>query len=120
MAKVPVEKVTLAAAPSEPAASPRHLSPFSWLNGRLLSVQPPAGFWSVIVSAYSWPETTVTPSSAPAVPELTRLAQQLPPTSGTYGRLVNATSPTVEVAAPPSRPVSPFQSCQAQKLPLKK
>ena len=33
-----------------------------------MSVQPPAGFWSVMVSAYSWPSTIVKPSSVPAEP----------------------------------------------------
>src|SRR5437764_7615427 len=56
-----------------------HLSAFSW---PWMSVQPPAGNWSVIVSAYSWPSTMVTPSIAPAVPLLTKLEPQLLPVSG--------------------------------------
>ena len=47
------------------------------------STQPPAGFWSVIVSAYSWPATIETPSSLPALPERTKFAPQLTPTSVT-------------------------------------
>ena len=34
-----------------------HSSAFSWPVLKL--VQPPAGFWSVMVSAYSWPSTMV-------------------------------------------------------------
>ncbi len=83
-----------------------------------MSVQPPAGFWSVMVSAYSCPSTMVTPSRVPALPELTKFCPQLAPASVMYGMLVNAMSPTVEVTAPPIRVVSPFQSCQAQKPPL--
>src|SRR5437660_1430147 len=36
----------------------------------------------------------------------------------TYGRLVNAMSPTFDTTGPGVRLVSPFQSCQAQKPPL--
>src|SRR5437764_10252747 len=55
-----------------------HLSAFSepWM-----SVQPPAGNWSVIVSAYSWPNTMVKPSVTPALPELTKFSPQLDPMS---------------------------------------
>src|SRR5258708_39812973 len=56
-----------------------HLSPFS---APLESVQPPAGYVSVIVSAYSWPSTIVTPSRVPAEPALTKLCPQDAPASG--------------------------------------
>jgi hypothetical protein len=58
-----------------PDDSQAQRSPFS---SPLLAVYPPAGNWSVIVSAYSWPPTMVTPSSW--LPALTKLAPQLRPT----------------------------------------
>src|SRR5256885_2864219 len=113
IAKAPVVNGTLADAPG-PELRHAHLSAFS---SPAPSTQPPAGFWSVIVSAYSWPSTIVTPSSSPALPALTKFVPQLPPASVTYGRLVKAMSPTVDGIAPPMSVSSPFQSCHAQKLP---
>src|ERR1019366_6750572 len=81
-----------------------HLSPFSL---PLLSVQPPAGNWSVTVSAYSWPSTIVTPSSVPAEPPFTKFSPQLVPASRRYGRLVNASWPTGVLTAPPESVESP-------------
>src|SRR5947207_14692815 len=115
-ANEPVANGTFAIAPG-PERSHAHLSAFS---SPPASVQPPAGFWSVIVSAYSCPSTIVTPSRRPAVPVLTKFWPQLPPASATYGRLVNAMSPTVDGIGPPFSVPSPFQSCQAQKPALGK
>src|SRR5438034_11838996 len=98
-----------------PEVSHAHLSAFS---SPLASTQPPAGFWSVMVSAYSWPSTIVTPSSVPELSLCRKFSPQLPPASTTYGRLVNAMSPMLcESIGPPISVGSPFQSCQAQKLP---
>jgi len=77
IAKLPVAKATSAAAPV-PLEIHAHLSAFS---DPLPSIQPYEGFWSVSVSAYSWPPTMVTPSRAPALPEFTKLVPQLVPTS---------------------------------------
>jgi len=55
-----------------------HLSPFS---APVESVHPPAGNWSVIVSAYSCPSTMVTPSSKPTEPAFTKFSPQAAPTS---------------------------------------
>src|SRR5882757_11275586 len=106
---------TFAAPPWVPGLSHAHLSAFS---APLVSVQPPAGFWSVMVSEYSCPSTIVYPSRLPAVPELTKFWPQLVPRSIVYGMLVNAMSPTDEEAAPPVRVVSPFQSCHAHQPAL--
>src|SRR5258708_6067418 len=57
----------------------------------------------------------VTPSMVPG--ELTKPWPQLEPASVTYGMLVNATSPTDELTAPPLRVLSPVQSCHAQNPP---
>jgi hypothetical protein len=114
IANEPVENATLADA-SAPEVSHAHLSPFS---SPLLSVQPPAGFWSVIVSAYSCPSTIVTPSSVPELPEFTKPCPQVLPASVTYGMLVNAMSPTLDETGPPGSVESPFQSCHAQNWPL--
>src|SRR5947207_3610791 len=98
-----------------PEVSQAHLSAFS---SPLASTQPPGGFWSVMVSAYSCPSTIVMPSVSPLASWCTNRAPQLPPASVTYGRFVNAMSPMLcESIGPPISVVSPFQSCQAQKLP---
>src|SRR5690242_9799316 len=98
-----------------PEVCQAHLSPFSSPEA---STQPPGGFWSVMVSAYSCPSTIVTPSMSPLASLCTNRAPQLPPASTTYGRLVNAMSPMLcESIGPPMSVGSPFQSCQAQKLP---
>ena len=76
-ANVPVPEVTSAAVPWPEEIQP-HRSPFSAPE---LAVHPPAGNWSVTVSAYSWPPTMVTPSSRPAVPALTKFRPQLAPMS---------------------------------------
>src|SRR5207302_3392879 len=85
-----------------------HLSAFSepWM-----SVQPPAGNWSVMVSAYSWPNTIVKPSATPALPELTKFSPQLDPMSSWYGSFAKASPPYGELT-----PTSPVQSCQAHQL----
>src|SRR5690348_17216057 len=114
IANVPVANVTLAMAPG-PFVMYAHLSAFSSPD---LSIQPPAGFWSVMVSAYSWPAAIVRPSRVPAEPALTKFWPQPGPASLTYGMFVKATSPTVDLIAPPLSVVSPFQSCQAQKVVL--
>src|ERR1039457_1833410 len=90
IAKVPVARDRSATPPLVPGAIQAHLSAFSL---PLASVQPPAGFWSVMVSAYSWPSTMEMPSLAPALPGLTKSVPQAPPASVTYGLLVKAMSP---------------------------
>src|SRR5262249_17235045 len=114
IANFPVGRVSRAIRPG-PACSQAHLSAVS---SPPRSTQPPAGFWSVIVSAYSWPATIETPSSLPALPARRMLAPQSAPAWGasvTEGMLVNATSPTGGGTAPsPLTGGSPFQSCQAQ------
>src|SRR5207302_1503953 len=95
-----------------PGVIQAHLSPFS---APLESVQPPGGFWSVMVSAYSCPLTMDTPSRVPLL--LTKFWPQEAPMSVMYGLLVNAMSPYGELTAPPLSVVSPFQSCQAQNWP---
>src|SRR5947207_14418978 len=110
MANDPVVNGTATIAPG-PELSQAHLSAFS---SPPASFQPPDGFWSVMVSAYSWPSTIVTPSSTPSAPGCTKFSPQLPAASVTYGRLVNAMSPTVDWIGPPGKLPSPFQSCQAQ------
>src|SRR3974377_2421501 len=90
MAKVPVGSERSNDPPLVPGVIQAHLSPVS---KPLESVHPPAGFWSVMVSAYSWPSTMDMPSLAPALPELTKFAPQEAPASVTYGRFVNAMSP---------------------------
>src|SRR5438067_2434084 len=115
MAKLPVVNDTFAEAPW-PEEIQAHLSAFS---SPTLSVQPPGGFWSLMVSEYSWPSTMVTPSIVPALPPLTKFWPQLVPASVTYGMLVNAMSPIPPVlTVPPVSWVSPFQSCHAQNCPL--
>src|SRR5207237_7997323 len=89
IAYAPLPMVTFAAAPW-PERSQAHSSPFSWPNKE---VQPPGGFCSVSVSAYSWPFTIEKPSSRPAEPPLTKFSPQLAPWSVTYGMLVYARSP---------------------------
>src|SRR4029077_6628018 len=84
MAKVPVVRVRLAAGAPGPWLQ-AHRSPFSSPDGL---VQPPAGFWSVTVSAYSWPLTIETPSRMPALPALMKFSPQDAPASVTYGMLV--------------------------------
>src|SRR5467141_3098372 len=98
IANEPVEKVTNAEAPW-PELIHAHSSPFSCpVNEEpVLLTHPPAGFWSVRVSAYSWPPTMEKPSSE----LLTKFAPQLAPRSATYGMLVKAISPYGEGAAPP-------------------
>src|SRR5205085_9218137 len=93
-----------------------HLSPFSLPE---LSVQPPAGNVSVIVSAYSWPSTIETPSRVPAEPELTKFSPQLAPASVTYGRLVKAMS-GLPGGGETASDESPVKSCHAQKLDVAK
>lgn len=68
IANEPLANATFCAPPVPPVPTHAHLSAFSAPDE---SVQPPAGFWSVIVSAYSCPATIVTPSSAPAAPAFT-------------------------------------------------
>src|SRR5262244_1815459 len=80
MAKVPVASVRLNDPPLVPGVIQAHLSAFS---APLESVQPPAGFWSVMVSAYSWPFTREMPSRRPAPPALTKLSPQEAPASVT-------------------------------------
>src|SRR2546430_4014685 len=109
IAKLPVEKATFAEAPW-PDVIHAHLSPFS---KPVVSVQPPGGVWSVIVSEYSCPSTIVTPSSVPALPPLTKFMPQLEPASVTYGMFVNAMSPTDELTGPPGSVVSPVPAVQA-------
>src|SRR6202030_1866854 len=89
-ANVPVERLMSAEAPW-PDEIHAHLSPFS---APLESNQPPLGNWSVILSAISWPETIVIPALGPSP---LKLAPQLAPASVMYGRLVEATLPTVEL-----------------------
>src|SRR6185503_5012727 len=96
IANVPVEKVTFRDAPV-PVLSHAHLSAFS---SPLPSNHPNPTSWSVIVSEYSWPSTIVTPSSRPDVPALTKFSPQLFPTSGRYGRFVNAIGPDVSSTVP--------------------
>jgi hypothetical protein len=79
MANDPVARVMFWDAPW-PDEIHAHLSPISY---PLESVQPPAGNWSVMVSAYSCPPTIVTPSRLPAEPALTKFAPQLAPASVT-------------------------------------
>src|SRR4051812_6048290 len=76
-ANEPVASVMFCDAPV-PEEIQAHLSAFSepWM-----SVQPPAGNWSVMVSAYSCPKTIVNPSVTPALPELTKFWPQLDPMS---------------------------------------
>src|SRR5258708_1864664 len=80
IANEPVEKVTNAEAPW-PELIHAHSSPFSCpVNEEPgLLTHPPAGFWSVMVSAYSWPPTMEKPSSE----LLTKFARQLAPRSST-------------------------------------
>jgi hypothetical protein len=75
MANVPVGRVSRAILPV-PVCCQAHLSAVSSPSK---STQPPGGFWSVIVSAYSWPSTIETPSSWPALPERTKCAPQSAP-----------------------------------------
>src|SRR6266566_6709446 len=112
IAKVPVARDRLNTPPAVPGVIQAHLSPFS---APLESVQPPGGFWSVMVSAYSCPLTMDTPSRVPLL--LTKFWPQEAPMSVMYGLLVNAMSPYGELTAPPLSVVSPFQSCQAQNWP---
>src|SRR3982074_1863404 len=90
MAKVPVGSERSNDPPLVPGGIQAHLSPFSL---RPESVHPPAGFWAVIVSAYSWPSTMEMPSFAPALPALTKFAPQDAPASVMYRRFMNAMSP---------------------------
>ena len=76
--------LTFAAAPC-PELIQAHRSPFSDPER---VVQPPAGSWSVRVSAYSCPFTMEKPSRSPAEPGLTKFSPQLAPRSVTYGMLV--------------------------------
>src|SRR5215468_1081570 len=46
-------------------------------------IQAPGGFWSVMVSAYSWPFTMEMPSRRPAPPALTKFSPQEAPASVT-------------------------------------
>src|SRR5579859_5889419 len=101
--------VTLPAPPAEPGLIHAHSSPFSWPLNELPDcwlVQPPAGFWSDIVSANSWPRVMVYPSSVPG--ELTKPTPQPAPESMLYGWLLNAMSPYGEETAPPVRVLSPL------------
>src|SRR5215467_9858305 len=66
--------------PLVPGVIQAHLSAFSCPEE---SVHPPAGFWSVMVSAYSWPFTIEKPSSRPALPALTKFSPQVAPRSVT-------------------------------------
>src|SRR5207253_11197053 len=72
--------LTNAAAPW-PELIHAHSSPFSCpVNEEpVLLTHPPAGFWSVMVSAYSWPPTMENPSCE----LLTKFAPQLAPRSDT-------------------------------------
>src|SRR5262249_38400972 len=92
-ANVPVASVRLAACAPGPVFQ-AHLSAFSEPPE---SVQPPAGFWSVMVSEYSCPLTIENPSSRPALPPFTKFSPHDAPRSVTYGMLVNAMSPYGEV-----------------------
>src|SRR5260221_1062250 len=96
---------TLPAPPTTPL-SHAHSSAFSWPV--LWLVQPPAGFWSVMVSEYSWPRVIVQPSRVPALPELRKFTPQPAPESMLYGWLLNGKSPTSEAIAPPVSVVSPL------------
>ncbi len=87
-AYVPVPVVRSKLPPEVPGVIHAQTSPTS---EPLELVQPPAGFWSVMVSLYSWPSTIVTPSSVPLL--LTKSWPQEVPASVMYGRLVNAMSP---------------------------
>src|SRR5579863_387916 len=89
IANAPLPMTTFAEAPC-PELIHAHSSPSSAPEE---AVQPPAGFWSVRVSAYSWPFTIEKPSRRPAEPGLTKLSPQLVPRSVTYGMLVKAISP---------------------------
>src|SRR5215510_5776346 len=80
MAKVPVATVRSNDPPLVPGVIHAHLSAFS---SPLASVQPPAGFWSVMVSAYSCPFTIEKPSSRPALPALTKFSPHEAPRSVT-------------------------------------
>jgi hypothetical protein len=75
-AKLPVASDRSAAPPVVPGRIQAHLSPIS---SPLESVQPPAGFWSVMVSVYSWPSTMETPSRVPL--RFTKSCPQLKPAS---------------------------------------
>src|SRR5262249_66765 len=114
MAKVPVPVDRSNEPPGVPGGIQAHLSPFS---APLASVYPPGGFWSVMVSAYSWPFTIDTPSKVPPGPPLTKFWPRDAPMSVMEGVLVNAISPTAEATGAPLRVVSPFQSCHAQNCP---
>src|SRR6266700_3230903 len=113
IANVPVVSLRLAVLAPGPV--------FHWhrsaVSSPLASVPPPGGFWSVMVSAYSWPLTIDTPSSRPALPELTKFLPHARPASVIYGRFENATWPYDDDAGPPGSVESPFQSCQPQKSP---
>src|SRR5690348_5121954 len=78
--------VTFADAPW-PVVIQAHLSPFS---APLPSSQPPFGYWSVIVSAISWPSTIVIPAFEPRP---LKFAPHEPPASVMYGRFVYAMFP---------------------------
>src|SRR5512140_1061960 len=73
MARVAVASVRSNDPPLVPGVIQAHLSAFS---APVESVQPPAGFWSVMVSAYSWPFTMEMPSCRPALPALTKFSPQ--------------------------------------------
>src|SRR5215469_13086727 len=103
IANVPVVRLRFCAGAPGPR-SHAHRSPVS--SPELLT-QPPAGFWSVMVSAYSWPSTMDAPSRRPAVPPLTKFSPQEAPASVTYGMFVKAMSPYGEVTPPPDKVESP-------------
>src|SRR5215472_11393607 len=79
-AKVPLASARSNDPPLVPGAIQAHLSAFSPPDE---SVHPPGGFWSVMVSAYSWPFTIEKPSSRPALPALTTFSPQVAPRSVT-------------------------------------
>src|SRR5579859_4750537 len=98
-----------AAPPVVPGLSHAHSSEFSWPLYELPDtwlVQPPAGFWSDIISCHSWPRVIVKPSRVPG--EFTKPTPQFAPWSMLYGWFENAMSPYDEATAPPVRVLSPL------------
>src|SRR5436305_14625273 len=80
MANRPVGSESTNAPPLLPGLIQAHLSAFS---SPVRSVQPPDGFWSVMVSAYSCPSTIEKPSRLPPAPERTKCVPQEEPMSVT-------------------------------------
>ena len=112
-AKVPVASARSNDPPLVPGVIQAHLSAVSSPEA---SVQPPGGFWSVMVSAYSWPLDDGEASSRPAAAGVDEVLAAAGAQVGDVGH-VGERDVTVGRGHGPTNG-SPFQSCHAQNVPL--